>query len=260
MMFSLAVVLGCDLFDSAAYALYARDGRYMTTAGTIRLDDLETISCVCPVCIDMSANRLISMPADERNVRLARHNLYVSFAELARIKQAIAEGRLLELLDRRARSHPALLAAYRRLLDHETFLMQHDPAVKGSFLYVSTECSRRPEVWRHHRTLRAWTLHGEILLAPEDADVEGSFDHRWIVRPPFGPVPAGLEHTYPLNPEVPEVLDTAAFESAALGVCSLARGSPEATITLAHHDWPPSALAQLPANLQIESLDGQSVR
>ena len=34
MMFALAVALGCDLFDSAAYALYAKDGRYITVNGT----------------------------------------------------------------------------------------------------------------------------------------------------------------------------------------------------------------------------------
>lgn len=31
MMFALAVALGCDIFDSASYALFARNGRYMTT-------------------------------------------------------------------------------------------------------------------------------------------------------------------------------------------------------------------------------------
>ncbi len=32
-MFSLAVALGCDLFDSAAYALFARQDRYLTESG-----------------------------------------------------------------------------------------------------------------------------------------------------------------------------------------------------------------------------------
>ena len=41
MMLALAVAMGCDLFDSAAYALYARDDRYLTVAGTSHLAALE---------------------------------------------------------------------------------------------------------------------------------------------------------------------------------------------------------------------------
>ncbi|KON30707.1 7-cyano-7-deazaguanine tRNA-ribosyltransferase, partial [miscellaneous Crenarchaeota group-1 archaeon SG8-32-1] len=49
-MFSLAVALGCDLFDSAAYALFARQDRYLTESGTIRLDEMAYFPCSCPVC------------------------------------------------------------------------------------------------------------------------------------------------------------------------------------------------------------------
>src|SRR3972149_482520 len=50
MMFSLAVALGCDLFDSASYALYAKDGRYMTVRGTYHIGELQYLPCSCPVC------------------------------------------------------------------------------------------------------------------------------------------------------------------------------------------------------------------
>ena len=49
-MFSLAVALGCDLFDSAAYALYARENRYMTENGTWRLEEMDYFPCCCPRC------------------------------------------------------------------------------------------------------------------------------------------------------------------------------------------------------------------
>ena len=49
-MFALAVALGCDLFDSAAYALYARENRYMTENGTWRLNELDYFPCSCPRC------------------------------------------------------------------------------------------------------------------------------------------------------------------------------------------------------------------
>ncbi|MEM2082485.1 MAG: tRNA guanosine(15) transglycosylase TgtA [Candidatus Bathyarchaeia archaeon] len=49
-MFSLAVALGCDLFDSASYALFAREGRYMTEGGTMRLKELKHFPCSCSAC------------------------------------------------------------------------------------------------------------------------------------------------------------------------------------------------------------------
>jgi 7-cyano-7-deazaguanine tRNA-ribosyltransferase len=51
MMFALAVALGCDLFDSAAYALYAKDRRYITNRGTYHVDDLKYLPCSCPICL-----------------------------------------------------------------------------------------------------------------------------------------------------------------------------------------------------------------
>lgn len=54
----LAVALGCDLFDSASYLLYARDGRYMTPWATERLSALTTLPCSCGVCTSYSAAEL----------------------------------------------------------------------------------------------------------------------------------------------------------------------------------------------------------
>ncbi|MDO5846568.1 MAG: tRNA guanosine(15) transglycosylase TgtA, partial [Methanocorpusculum sp.] len=39
-MFALAAACGCDVFDSAAYALYAKEGRYITPSGTLKLDEM----------------------------------------------------------------------------------------------------------------------------------------------------------------------------------------------------------------------------
>ena len=38
MVFALAVAMGCDLFDSAAYILYAQDDRFMMPTGTFKLE------------------------------------------------------------------------------------------------------------------------------------------------------------------------------------------------------------------------------
>jgi 7-cyano-7-deazaguanine tRNA-ribosyltransferase len=133
MTFALAVAWGCDLFDSAAYALYARDDRYLTVRGTEQLADLEYFPCACPVCAGRSPADLRECDEDERERLLARHNLHVSFAEIRRVKQALRRGNLLELVEARARGHPAMLDGYRALLSHVERLERLDPASKGTF-------------------------------------------------------------------------------------------------------------------------------
>lgn len=249
MMFALAAALGCDLFDSAAYALYARDDRYLTVDGTRRLDELGAFPCACPVCVDQTPATVAATGETERFRLLARHNLHVSFAELRRVRHAIRSGGLLELVDRRARAHPAMLDAYRRLLDETDFLECHDPAIKDTFLYLSSECARRPEVARHHARLTGWTVNGDVLLG--DGTDPGTFDARFELRPPFGPVPPGLEHTYPLTAELPERLDPVAYEAAATGIAALTEASPEASFTAAVGHWPASARNRLPSGVAV---------
>ncbi len=69
-MFSLAVALGCDLFDSAAYALYARENRYMTENGTWRLNELDYFPCQCPKCSGNSPKDVLKQSAKEREIIL----------------------------------------------------------------------------------------------------------------------------------------------------------------------------------------------
>ncbi|PSP69787.1 tRNA guanosine(15) transglycosylase TgtA, partial [Halobacteriales archaeon QH_9_66_26] len=153
MMFALAVAAGCDLFDSAAYALYARDDRYLTVRGTEQLADLDYLPCECPICVAHTPKELRKLGNDERERHLAEHNLHVSFGELRRTKQAIRRGNLLELVEARARGHPAMLDGYRALLDHADRLECSDPASKDAFFHLSAESARRPEVRRHHDRL-----------------------------------------------------------------------------------------------------------
>ena len=110
-MFALAAAMGCDLFDSAAYALYAKEGRYLTVHGTLAVAELADLPCSCAVCRAHSADELRRSPERER--LLALHNLAVTLAEIARIRQAIQDGTLWELVDERCRSHPRLLDGYR---------------------------------------------------------------------------------------------------------------------------------------------------
>ncbi|MFQ5999472.1 MAG: tRNA guanosine(15) transglycosylase TgtA, partial [Candidatus Bathyarchaeia archaeon] len=149
-MFALAVALGCDLFDSAAYAIYAREDRYMTEYGTTKLDELEYFPCSCPVCIRNDPQSVRAMPKIERQEMLAKHNLHASFSELKRIKQAIMEGRLWEHLELRAYGHPALLQALKKLEKYSEYLEKHSPVTKKSGLFFFSSVGlARPEVVRH---------------------------------------------------------------------------------------------------------------
>jgi 7-cyano-7-deazaguanine tRNA-ribosyltransferase len=270
MMFALAAAMGCDLFDSAAYALYARDDRYLTVRGTEHLDELKHLPCPCPVCTEHTAAELRALGERERGDELAAHNLHVSFAEMRRVRQAIRTGSLLELVESRARAHPAMLDGYRAALEHADQLESTDSASKDTFFYLSSESARRPEVKRHHDRLARLQPEGEVLLTAGDNDDD--FDESWTLEPPFGPFPRDLRNTYPLTAELPDRLDDAAYRAAADGVAALvdANDDPPAddgadagrsvSFTLAHRDWPASALERVPESVDRVNLHGRDER
>jgi len=257
MMFALAVAAGCDLFDSAAYAIYARDDRYMTVRGTEHLEDLDYFPCSCAVCSAHSPEELRECDDEERERLLAEHNLHVSFAEIRRIKQAIRAGNLLELVESRARSHPAMLDGYRALLDHAEQLEREDPVSKGSFFYLSKESARRPEVRRHHERVGRIDAGARVLLTEGGTPTGDEYDEAWRIVPPFGPFPRALSETYPLTAEVPERIDREAYEAAAVGVARVAEANPDSSFVLAHDGWPASALELVPEGVETESLGRQ---
>ncbi len=257
MTLALAAAAGCDLFDSAAYALYARDGRYLTVRGTRHLDELAELPCPCPVCTGHDPAGLRERAPEERERLLAEHNLHASLAEIRRIRAAIRAGDLFELVETRARGHPALWDGYRALLDHADGLERTDPASKGTFFAVSTDGARRPEIDRHHDRLArvAPADDRRLLLTVGDAGSAAGFDEVWRVVPPFGPVAPALSKSYPLTAETPARPDRAAREAAARGVARLAAAC-EAELVLAHDGWPASALSRLPERVTVERLGG----
>ncbi|WP_135666212.1 tRNA guanosine(15) transglycosylase TgtA [Halorhabdus rudnickae] len=257
MMFALAVAAGCDLFDSAAYALYARDDRYLTVRGTRHLEDLEYFPCECPICTAHSPADLRDRSGDERMRLLAEHNLHVSFGEMRRIKQAIRRGNLLELVETRARAHPTVIDGYRALLAYVDQLEATDPASKDAFFYLSGESADRPEVQRHHDRLHRIELTGELLVRSDGVSATaGEYDDVWTVIPPFGPIPGGLEQTYPVTAEVPDRIDDRAYRSAIRGITALTEHS-DASITFVHDGWPTSALDRLPDSVDVSTVPSE---
>ena len=253
MMFALAVAMGCDMFDSAAYAIYARDDRYMTVRTTEHLEDLAYFPCSCPVCATHTPAELKAMDGEDRERLLAEHNLHVSFGEMRTIKQAIRRGELMELVEARARSHPAMLDGYRALLDHAGQLERTDPVSKDTFFHLSGESAQRPEVLRHHQRLDRLEPRADSVLLTEGNDAD-RFDECWNVQPPFGPFPRDLADGYPLTAQIPDRLDTPAYEAAAAGVRRLVEAHPDTEFTLAHHGWPETALTDVPERVDLWDL------
>jgi 7-cyano-7-deazaguanine tRNA-ribosyltransferase len=251
MTFALAVACGCDLFDSAAYALYARDDRYLTVRGTEQLADLDYFPCSCPVCTGHTPGEVRSCDGTERERLLAEHNLHVTYAEMRTIKQALRRGNLLELVEARARAHPDLLDGYRTLLDHGEMLERTDPVSKDAFFYLSADSADRPEVLRHHERLSRLRVEGASVLLTTGKGNAEEFAETWRVVPPFGPFPRALSESYPLTAEIPEELDDRAYVRAAAGIARLVEGNPDTAFALAPVDWPETALAALPDRVRV---------
>jgi 7-cyano-7-deazaguanine tRNA-ribosyltransferase len=201
-MFALATAMGCDLFDSAAYALYAKEGRYLTTHGSFKINELADLPCACTICRSHTIEELRNAPDRER--LLALHNLYVTLAEISRIRQAIFDGTLWELVDERCRGHPQLLAGYRSLLNRTVSLEKYDRVAKRRFFYRGDESCSRTEVFRYQQMLSRIHL-GERVLVAFEGGIRDEFNDTLFFKPPFGPYPKELKETFPIGPsEIPE--------------------------------------------------------
>lgn len=235
MIFSFAVALGCDLFDSAAYILYAQDDRLLMPDGTYKLEKLVEMPCSCDVCSTYTPEDLRNMKKVERTKLLAQHNLQVSFAEIRQIRQALAEGSLWELVEERCRNHPYLLDALRRLKNYTFSLERYDPPHKKSaFFYSGSESLHRPEVHRHLKLLERLPQKKRLLILPPsekpyskhvspnlnrffsntknldlDEVISSSEDLQVVVIDvPFAVIPVEIEEVYPLaQNESPHILD-----------------------------------------------------
>ena len=223
MIFALAVAMGCDLFDSAAYILYAEDDRLLMPNGTIKLENLHEMPCSCDVCTNHTPEQLRQMEKIERVQLIAKHNLMISFAEIRQIRQAIIQGNLWELVEQRCRAHPFLLEALRTLENFSADMERYDPPYKKSaFFYSGPESLNRPEVYRHLMRLDRISTKKSVLLLPRSrkpyseylydippkyyrvkgnqklSDIKFEDMQITVVDVPFGVIPLELDQVYPL--------------------------------------------------------------
>ena len=222
MILALATLMGCDLFDSASYAKFARDDRMMFIDGTYRLSDMQSLDCNCPACRGQTLETLRKLTKDQRTKLIARHNLYQITSELALVKRYIREGRLWELAEMRCRAHPALLDGLRRLKEHTAFLERTEPISRdGAMFYTGSESRGRPIFKRYADRImeRYVPPTNKAAIFPEggkpynrvyfqEFDKAMKAGYTPIVMSPFGPVPAELDEIYPLAQSLfPEITD-----------------------------------------------------
>ncbi|MBR3139334.1 MAG: tRNA guanosine(15) transglycosylase TgtA [Methanobrevibacter sp.] len=235
MIFALCVAMGCDLFDSAAYILYAEDDRLLSTRGTFKLENLTEMPCSCEVCSKYTPDDLRSMPKEKRRDLIAQHNLHVSFAELRLIRQAIYDGNLMELVEERCRAHPALLEAVRHLGNYSSEMEKYDPrSKKSAFFYTGSESLCRSEVLRHMQKLRSMPKKRDLVILPptrkpyskfisgklgefyvygDEDEIDLDDADFMVLDIPFGLVPLQIDELYPLSQnDAPKIRDVDGIE------------------------------------------------
>ncbi|MEM3710382.1 MAG: tRNA-guanine transglycosylase, partial [Nitrososphaerales archaeon] len=231
----LAVALGCDLFDSASYMLYAREGRYMTDYGTLRFDELTYLPCNCYICSNYTLKEIKELESEEKIKKIAIHNLNVLLKEVKATKQAIEVGKLWEYLGIKARAHPKLWQVFKLLINNYEFLEDGTPLFKPRALFFYEYYDlMRPEALRYHRKLiEDVSIKSEkkILLILPESDVKPFYKSPFYIKLanalgdalkgiqicfltlPFGIVPVELSDVYPLSQYVSSIkLDSHAMK------------------------------------------------
>jgi len=201
----LAVAMGCDLFDSASYALYAKTGRYLSVLGTLRLEEMRWFPCRCPVCSRYDPQDLREMPEEERVELLALHNLNELRRVIDTVRCAISGGELWELVEATCRSHPAAWAGLVRLSSrYGDELARWSPSVKRSLKVYDEVSKGRPElhIYRDRMRGRFGGVEGRRIVKagrrPYDVEWleswELAFVDEWL-----GLVPGELTRTFPCH-------------------------------------------------------------
>ncbi len=214
MMFALATAMGYDTFDSAAYILMAKDGRYLTTKGTYTIKELEDFPCYCKQCVSLTPKEVRRLTKTEQTEFLAKHNLYVSMGEINTIRQAIREGRLWDLVRDRARAHPKLFDGVQKLI-YSTHIMKElkhgTPTTKTSSLNVfDREDVYRPELSIDYLALtKKEKQRAKVIILGNNAStyhlVQAYIkktkieEDLYVFHPIMGLVPLELADMYPVN-------------------------------------------------------------
>ncbi|HVL86379.1 MAG TPA: archaeosine synthase subunit alpha [Candidatus Thermoplasmatota archaeon] len=209
---ALCAYAGIDLFDTLPILLAARAGEYVLPEGSLPATAADEPPCACDAC----------RARDRSFAGLVAHGLAQQAQELARARGAVAQGRLRELAEMRARSTPEQAALLRFLdLDHFAHFEARAPILRRTPLWATgKESLQRPEIERFRRRLAERYRPPEsarvLLLVPcsatkpySDSRTHAILDralarvpnlgavHKVVVTSPLGVVPMELELSYP---------------------------------------------------------------
>ncbi len=212
MVFAFAALLGVDLFDSSAYHKFARRGKLLFPEGTVDVDTIREPFCGCALCEEHPLSEVAGWSLAERVSHLSLHNLAVSVREVARVRQAIRDGTLWELVERRAVAHPALRAGLRAATERPELFATTEPESRRAFREIGPESPRRPSVDRFSRRVAAFLagrpvprslprlpLRPEYLGRIPTSDRSGA-PILWVSPTFLGAVPLELTELYPVGP------------------------------------------------------------
>jgi 7-cyano-7-deazaguanine tRNA-ribosyltransferase len=226
-IFPLAVALGCDFFDSSAYVKYANDDRLIFPENTMKLADLDELPCSCPICSKYTAKELKNEEKSDRVLQIMKHNLYISFSELKKIRTAIVNGNLWELVERKANANPYLIDAMIELRKRENkkWIEQFEIISKNKALfYTGIHTIDRPLIFRILNRLndRYSFTSDKYILLPETKKPYSKYYHNEIfnlydenkdlnilVKSPLGSIPIELDEMYPFAQSIfPDNIDS----------------------------------------------------
>ena len=207
--FAFAALFGVDLFDSSSYHKFARRGNLMFPEGTIAIDSVREAFCGCRLCGEVPLTEVATRPPEERERRIAEHNLFMCAVEVARVRQAIRDGTLWELAERRATAHPGLLAGLRAAVRGARVFLPTEPESRRSFRVIGATSGLRPAVIRFLARLARWRegkgpfrplswrpLVPSVLRGLPDRDGAGKLLY-YEVPGPLGGIPLELTEIYP---------------------------------------------------------------
>ncbi len=199
-----------DIFDSIPLIEKARRGVYLFPEGGYSGEGLEEMPCSCPACRE-----------EERSFSsILEHNYYAAFSELKRVRNAIRNNELRNLVESRAASQPEI-ASMLRIMDGEYYRFQEERCpVSGGRVICSPLSLKRSDIERFRRRVinrYVKPISAKILLLlPCSAKKPYSYSkshsafrrainscknpevvHEVIVTSPLGIVPMELEMIYP---------------------------------------------------------------
>ncbi len=212
MVFALAALYGADLFDSSAYQKFARRGKLLFPYGTVDLAAVREPICRCSLCETAPLPEVRGWTPERQEPHLALHNLLVSVEEVARVRQAIRDGTLWELAERRAAAHPALRAALAEAAEHDEVFEPTEPDSRRAFREIGPASLERPAVRRFRHRREIFTADRDSARALPRVPLVPAFLGRvpaedrdgrpvhWAVTTPLGEVPLELSEIYPVGP------------------------------------------------------------